>query len=246
MSFFRRHLIMTDYDGTLSEIVLDPARALPHPKALPTLRALWQEGHEVYVVSGRSRHDLQRRLDFLPDRLIGLHGLEWPNEYMNSAWLEEARDIRAALPQETGLVVEDKRYTVAVHYRGVAPDHMHKVVTLLEQVPLPKTWEMIRGKCVREYRPKGVGKDSAVHRLMARHADLPALFIGDDVTDEAAFRAVQERGGTGIKVGNGPTAARSRVGSVTEAVRFLSQYCRTSPSSSLNVNGRGGPDSAPA
>ena len=72
--------------------------------------------------------------------------------------------------------------------------------------------ELLRGKCVFEVKPRGAHKGQAILDFMtqAPFAGRMPVFVGDDVTDEAGFAAVQSLGGWGIKVGEGPTMAQHR------------------------------------
>lgn len=72
--------------------------------------------------------------------------------------------------------------------------------------------ELLRGKCVFEVKPRGVHKGQAIIDFMTQppFAGRTPVFVGDDVTDEAGFAAVQALGGWGIKVGEGPTMAQHR------------------------------------
>ena len=72
--------------------------------------------------------------------------------------------------------------------------------------------ELLRGKCVLEVKPRGIHKGQAIADFMtqAPFAGRIPVFVGDDVTDEAGFAAVQALGGWGIKVGEGPTMAQHR------------------------------------
>ena len=103
-----------------------------------------------------------------------------------------------------GILVEDKGYSIALHYR-LAPEKEQfvrdAVLALSEE--LPDSFEVLPGKAVVEIKSAGFDKGTAVRRLMARppFAGRRPLFIGDDATDEAAFAVLPEFDGVGISVG---------------------------------------------
>ena len=102
--------------------------------------------------------------------------------------------------------------SVALHYR-LAP-HLESLChdTLAQAMHNVDGVELLRGKCVFEVKPRGVHKGQAIIDFMTQppFAGRTPVFVGDDVTDEAGFAAVQALGGWGIKVGEGPTMAQHR------------------------------------
>ena len=114
--------------------------------------------------------------------------------------------------QHTGLLVEPKRASVALHYR-LAP-HLEDLCrsTLLLAMQRVHGVELMEGKFVFEVKPSGVHKGQAITDFMTLppFAGRMPVFAGDDVTDESGFAAVTALGGWGIKVGEGPTLAQHR------------------------------------
>lgn len=212
---------MTDYDGTLAEIVRDPAQAYPHSLACPALRALIGQGHEAYVVTGRRRDDLLRRLPIDPDRVIGQYGLEWPGGAVSDDLRRQTEQVLSQLPHVPGVQIEDKGQCVSVHYRRLPPSQVSGLLEQLGHLTLPEGWQVRTGKMVMEYWPTGGGKGEVVRQLLQRHPDHLGLFIGDDEADEEAFQAVQAHGGIGVKVGLAATAAIARIACVRETIRLL-------------------------
>ena len=225
-----RPLLFLDYDGTLAPIVDDPERAVPHP-AVPDLLAELAALHEVVVITGRDLAALGRLLGArLP--AVGLHGAEegWADGTVESraaeAHADALRQLRAAVPDAEGVVVEDKGAAFAVHYRH-APDWDAARAALeawAEAVPagLVPIW----GKAVVELRAEGVSKGTAVARLAAAHPDRTPVYLGDDVTDEDAFRALQalRQPTVTVKVGEGETAAGHRLADVEAVVAYLRRF----------------------
>lgn len=213
-----------DLDGTLIDIAPTPDGVVVPadlPEALASL-AFATDG-AVAIVSGRAIVSLDQLLG--PSDLVkaGLHGGELrrtgqPMEAMPAPpALELLRPLLGALVGRwPGTLLEDKGAAIAVHYRG-NPDAEADVLTTVEgMLPLTEgTVAAQRGKMVIELKPASAGKGNVVRRLMTEppFAGRRAVAIGDDITDEAMFRAVNELGGLSIRVGNDgrETAALHRV-----------------------------------
>ena len=101
---------------------------------------------------------------------------------------------------------------VALHYRLVPYLESLCHDTLVQAMREVDGVELLRGKCVFEVKPRGVHKGQAIIDFMTQppFEGRTPVFVGDDVTDEAGFAAVQALGGWGIKVGEGPTMAQHR------------------------------------
>ena len=187
-------LCLFDFDGTLAPLVPEPDRAALPQAVQARLRQL-QQLAKVGVVTGRSLADLRRRLEFTPDYLVGNHGLEglpgWQQRAgeftaICSGW----RDALAAQLSgfDPGLRLEDKRYSLALHYRQ-AHDRQDAERWLAERFgklsPAPR---VIPGKCVFNLLPPEAGdKGRAVAQLIATERAKRTLYVGDDVTDEDVF-----------------------------------------------------------
>lgn len=224
----RALLVICDYDGTLAPIVARPEEARPQPGARAALaRLLAHPRHQVAVVTGRRREQAQAFLE-LPDLpVVGLHGMEWPGEATTPPDAAALQALREQLPTAPGLRLEDKGWTLAVHYREVPEDRQPEVVTRLAAVTLPRGWEVIAGKKVYEFRPGGFGKGRAAQQLALTHPLHLPVFLGDDVTDEEGFVALRGQGGVTVKVGAGDTAAEYRVDSPAEVVALLQVWTQS-------------------
>jgi trehalose 6-phosphate phosphatase len=231
-----RPLLLLDYDGTLAPIVDDPREAAPHPDVPELLTAL-SARHPVVVITGRALDDLARMLPVAVEA-VGLHGAqrgrlgEPARLRMPDSAREALRRLRGSVPPVEGLRLEDKGPTFALHYRGAAdPDAV--VAELREWAEqAPPTLDAVWGKMVLELRPAGVDKGRVARELAARHADRAPVYVGDDTTDEDAFRALAEdpRAVT-VKVGAGDTAARYRLPDVAAVVAWLRRSLTTPPPS---------------
>lgn len=220
-------LFFLDYDGTLAPIVDDPMRAFPHPD-VPDLLDRLAEQHPLYIVTGRHLRDVAALLD-RPHEAIGLHGIQrgrLGERAVNNIPEEAIRAIdglRASVPAIDGIRVEEKGPMFAVHYRGAPKKEAVRHAIREWLVDTPDTLDPIWGKDVVELRPRGVSKGTAVREISARFPDRRPVYLGDDVTDEDAFRALGP-GGITVKVGPGETVARFRLPDVDSVVRYLRAY----------------------
>ncbi len=205
-----RVLLAFDFDGTLAPIVPDRDDARMRPRT----RALLEEICRRYpcaVISGRSRDDVLNRLEGLPVRhVIGNHGLE-PGEHM-SRFEREVAEIRprleAALADCAGVDVEDKRFSVAVHYRRSRRkrDARRAIHDAAAKLPLPM--RVVPGKLVVNVLPEEAPhKGDALIRLRAQEGADTAIYVGDDVTDEDVFELDQPGRLLSICVGHSRSSA---------------------------------------
>ncbi|HVC30483.1 MAG TPA: trehalose-phosphatase [Steroidobacteraceae bacterium] len=229
--------IFLDVDGTLLEIAARP-QAVSVPEDLRgLLRSLFlASGGAVALVSGRAIADLDRLFAPLTLPSAGLHGFEHrgaggvysTRPLPPAASLEFAREalLRVAR-QHTGLLVEDKKFALALHYRG-APDLEETAVAAMRDIVtrVGEELELQRGKMVVELRPAGASKGKAVAGFLgeAPFAGRLPVFLGDDLTDEPAFELVNRLDGVSVLVGSPrPSAARARLDDVTAVRRWLAQ-----------------------
>ncbi len=189
---FTKTLYAFDFDGTLAKIVRVPSDAYMSKTTTILLRQL-SELVPVAIISGRSISDMEQRLPFRPKFLVGNHGLEGIDD--NPSSLEEAESVcnrwkvwlRAA-DFDSGIEIEDKRYSIAIHYRRSR--HKAKAKTLINKavsqlVPTPR---IIPGKSVFNIVPLGAPhKGIAMLELLKRSGMKHLFYIGDDDTDEDVF-----------------------------------------------------------
>lgn len=218
-----------DYDGTLAPIAPRPEEAFPHPEAPRVLEAL-RARFPVYVITGRRVRDLEALLPLPGLPVVGGHGAEEGTlgGEVRPLLSAELAPLRSCLPPCEGVRLEDKGFALAFHYRGAQDEEvavaclrrwLGEVGGLLRELGLEALW----GKKVLEIKPKEAEKGRAVLRLLERHPGHTPVYIGDDATDETAFRALQSRGLT-LKVGPGPTAAAGRLADVDEVLAYLKTY----------------------
>ncbi len=205
--------LFLDVDGTLLDIAERPEEVVV-PAALPVLLAELQRvfGGALALVSGRTIENLDQLFQPLTFAAAGEHGAEirpspdapltvYPPHQPTAA-------LRAAIDRvggaAEGLVVEQKRFGIAVHYRAF-PAMRYPVQTGVEAVlrESGEPMELLAGKMVWELRSRGSTKGRAVARLMEAppfHGRLP-VFVGDDRTDVDGFLEVTRRGGAALPVG---------------------------------------------
>jgi trehalose 6-phosphate phosphatase len=223
-------LFFLDYDGTLAPIVDDPDAAVPHPDVSGVLERL-DARHPLWIVTGRNLRSLEALLG-LPLKGIGLHGAQQGvigrglERLMSDETARALDALRRSVPEREGMRVENKQDTFAVHYRQApsADEARAALERWAEQVP--EGLEVIWGKKVVELRPAGLSKGTAVERLAADHPDRTPLYLGDDVTDEDAFAALQEmnRAAVTVKVGDGDTRADYRLAGPGAVAAYLRRY----------------------
>lgn len=224
-----RVLLALDYDGTLVPIVARPEDAKPSVFVLSLLAELVHlPAVSVAIISGRSLSDLCALLPIPGLMYVGTHGAELrtrsgeiqflvPPEALLSVMNRLQSEVLPLIGGIPGLALERKQYALALHYRLAAPDDSEQVLQQLQAVikayqqqGLPI--EVVHGKKVIEVRAAGINKGRALCALLTETppASLP-LYIGDDVTDEDAFREVNNmRGGVSILVADPPHATTAQ------------------------------------
>jgi trehalose 6-phosphate phosphatase len=210
-------LLASDYDGVLARLRDDPAAAVPEPGVGDLLSRLAAvPGVTVALVSGRGVDDLRTTSGLSgPYRWVGSHGAEFGGPIVGAP--AERRDALAAalaplVAAVPGARLEVKPASVAVHVRTVAdPAAAGRLLADVAAGPgADPALTAKPGKAVLELAVTDADKGSAVTRLAAELDAAAVLYLGDDVTDEDAFRALPPPAVT-VKVGDGETAARCRV-----------------------------------
>lgn len=237
-----RLLVAIDFDGTLAPIAATPAAVvLPAGARAALVRLAQRRDTDLAIVSGRALEDLRPRIGIPDLYYAGNHGLEIEGPGVQEVHREAAlarprisscaEALRPALAGEAGALLEDKGLTLSIHYRGV-PDAMaeERVRDLVyHHCANQSGLRITEGKKVLEVRPAVEWDKGRATRFLLAILDAgaatntPALFIGDDRTDEDAFRVLHDRG-AGIIVAPEPpcqTAATAYLRSTDEVMVFL-------------------------
>lgn len=219
-----QHAFLFDFDGTLAPIAATPQQAVVPAATLEILEQL-QSATEgaLAIVSGRPIAEIDHLLTPLVLPAAGLHGAQWRgpgSSTVSQIDLDPApvnamvAYLRPLVESHPGLHLEHKGLSLALHYRNAA-DLQAQVIAATETAVQPYTDNFVLqpGKMVIEIKPRHASKAAGIERLMgvAPFSGRVAAFAGDDLTDEAGFRAVNRMGGISIKIGDGPTEAAFRL-----------------------------------
>jgi trehalose 6-phosphate phosphatase len=208
-----RFAILLDVDGTILDLAPTPREVFVSSELRNTLQILLERtGCALALVSGRPIKELD--LLFAPLRLpiAGGHGAEVRPTPTGKVDRGKARKLPAALKRELatiaaagpGIILEDKEYSLAIHYR-LAPEKeaivRDAVLAICEAEKAAV--EILPGKAVFEIKSAGFDKGTAVRQLMRNKPfkGRRPIFVGDDTTDEAALAVMPEFDGIGISVG---------------------------------------------
>ena len=215
-----RVAILLDFDGTLVDIAGRPDGIDVRADMAECLQKLANRLEDrLALVSGRSLEDLASHIGQPAIATAGSHGAErrsMQGEIIGrpDALDAEAREaLRHIAQSREGVLLEEKTFGIAFHYRD-APDAGAAIEGAARSVANAHGLKVKTGKFVVEVTGTEAGKDAAVRLFMGkpRFADALPVFIGDDVTDEDGFAAVDRLGGFGILVGDRePTGARYRL-----------------------------------
>lgn len=229
--------VLLDFDGTISEIVPDPDAAIPIEGVRATLAALAARC-PVAVISGRGLEDLRTRVGVEGIWYAGSHGFELVapdgTEHVHEggpkaerALVQAAAELAERLSRIPGVLIEPKRFAVAVHHRKVAADAVATVVATVHDIARGQGLRVTAGRKVTELRPDvDWDKGRALHWVLdlVGRPVMP-VYLGDDLTDEDAFDAIQVTGMPLVvrhdDTGDRRTAARFALDSPARAGEFL-------------------------
>ena len=210
----RQPAVFYDFDGTLSEIVEDPDSARLSDGAADALTALSAQC-PVAILSGRDLADVRQRIGLPGIWYAGSHGFELTGpdgeHHQNEeaaesvpVLAEAAAELADHLDHIPGVVVEHKRFGVAVHYRNAARDRVGEVAAAVRSAAQRTALRVTTGREVIELRPNvDWDKGKTLRWVLDYIADkteqrdpspLLPIYLGDDITDEDAFDAVQDDG----------------------------------------------------
>lgn len=218
----RASAVFLDFDGTLVDLAPTPDGVRVAPGVIEALALLAERhGGALAVISGRPVAQIDAMLAPLTLPVAGVHGVErrGADGQLHVAATPDVAPVlaraRALAAMYPGLLVEQKRGAVALHYRlapELEPLCLQEMTAAVQACPGVL---LLHGKMVVEAKPAATDKGGAIAAFMRENpfAGRRPVFAGDDTTDEAGFAFVQQAGGQGVKVGGGPSAATLRLAS---------------------------------
>lgn len=223
--------LFLDFDGSLVDLAPQPEAVIVPSGLIATLGAIHRYlGGALALISGRPIEQIDGFLRPLQLPVAGVHGTERRSAdgtvtLLSTHPLQEVEDAAHALAAlHPALRVENKRGSVALHYRQAPELERLCLETMQGAVDGSPGLTLLRGKMVAEAKPGGASKGHAIEAFLkeAPFAGRMPVFVGDDVTDEVGFSTVQRLHGLGIKVGEGATVAWQRLASPA-ALRYQLQ-----------------------
>ena len=233
--------IFLDYDGTLTPIVERPEEATLPDETRGVITRLAQH-YSVAIISGRDLRDVRNMVGIDNVAYAGSHGFDivgpggrHRNQEMGKSFLpvlkRAEKEMRQTIRDIPGARLEHKRFAITVHYRQVKRTDISTVKKRFDDTA--SHYPELRksgGKKVLELRPnidwdKGKALLYLLQTLYANGTRIVPLYIGDDVTDEDAFRAVSDRGVSIVVAGDKrQTAAHYMLRDPEEVARFLQEF----------------------
>ncbi len=224
-------VLLLDFDGTLVRIQRRPMQVRVSRRTKRMLDRLTQHPKLfVAILSGRRRHDLQTRIGIETLHYVGLHGAE--AEGTNTRISKDGEKILAMAKRRArkqiapmrGMRIEDKGLSFAVHYRGATARVARAAKSCLLKLvaPLRHSLKVFEGAMVWEVLPNEIpGKGAAARVLLSElPKGAPAIYIGDDGTDESAFRTLRDQ--ITIRVGKAKEShAKYYLRNTGEVIHFL-------------------------
>ncbi|MFA5308323.1 MAG: trehalose-phosphatase [Dehalococcoidales bacterium] len=241
-------LLLADYDGTLTPIVGKPADAVLSSSVKDKLQTLAARSDvSLGVISGRELAEIASLVGIKGIYYAGNHGLEMEGPgleytgpaksiFIGVAMAEMAAKIAAALADVPGIIIQDKGLSLSVHYRLAPESEEARIAGVVRQVA--EGWVKSRKiqifgmKKVWEIRPlldwdKGKAVQSIQSEIIRKLKPdrLLTVFLGDDTTDEDAFKVLRRPSGWSVFVGEGDktSAAAYYLVSPAEVEEFLSR-----------------------
>jgi trehalose-phosphatase len=233
--------LLLDYDGTLAPFHPDPRFAMPYPEVAEVLRRVAASpGTRIVIVSGRRLEDLRGPLAVLPHAEVwASHGWEWagrgqavdrhkPTEAALAALARARAQVEPLLA--AGARLETKVASLALHWRGLRAEASMRI-----HAAALEAWEplddgelaLLPFEGGLEIRARGHDKGDAVRAIMSACPGAVAAYLGDDATDEDAFRAIRPHGlGVLVRPERRLTNARLWLATPAEVVGFLERWVR--------------------
>lgn len=235
-----KRCIFLDYDGTLAPYQKLPSQAAPSKELLHFLKEFSADSRtEVVIISGRDGDTLNNWLGHLPLTLVSEHGAlikyrggDWQQQVtVSPEWKDKIRPLlELFVTRCVGSFIEEKKNTLAWHYRNTHPDlgfnRSRELRNSLLQLTANTPLQVLDGNKVLEIRLMGIDKGATAQKLMD-HFNPDFMFcMGDDTTDEDMFRVLRDKAYT-VKIGNGTTAAKYTLWTQTQVLPLLRKFIST-------------------
>ena len=223
--------LFLDFDGSLVDLAPQPEAVIVPSGLVGTLTALSSYlGGALALISGRPIEQIDAFLAPLKLPAAGVHGAERRDAHgtmslLNTHSLRQVEEAALALAAEhPQLRVENKRGSIALHYRQAPRLEAVCLQAMQAAVEESPGLTLLRGKMVVEAKPGGASKGHAIEAFLREppFAGRTPVFVGDDATDEVGFSTVQRLQGMGVKIGEGSTVAWQRLESPA-ALRYQLQ-----------------------
>lgn len=233
----KKRCILLDYDGTLAPIQKLPYLASPGNDLINLLSELAKDpANELVVISGRDSSSLENWLGDLPLSLVAEHGAivrlkgeEWQQQVtVTNDWKEQIKPLMQLFVNRcAGSFIEEKKNTLAWHYRNTHPDlgfiRSRELQNSLLQLTTNTSLQVIDGNKVLEVRIIGINKGTTAQNMLQQFQPDFILCLGDDTTDEDMFKVLKDKGYT-IKIGSGKTAAQYILPSQKDVAPLLRKF----------------------
>lgn len=236
----KRPLVLTDYDGTITEIRRIPFDAKPDQELLELIKKFETSGIQMGILSARSRWDVEDWLGEFQVSLSAEHGLwlstgkngerEWKrmvDESLELSWYQTVREIFHQFNLKSpGSFTEEREASLAWHYRlsdpTIGPKQARELTLHLSELLANQSADVVNGKSVVEVISHGFQKGNIITEMEGEGEGFDfILALGDDVTDEPIFSSLPESG-ISVRVGKGVSHASYRVGAVHDVRKLLS------------------------
>ncbi|MBP2833022.1 bifunctional alpha,alpha-trehalose-phosphate synthase (UDP-forming)/trehalose-phosphatase [Aquimarina sp. U1-2] len=232
-----KKMLFIDYDGTLAPFQKIPENAKPTQRVFDILDALHNHANtKVIIITGRDRDTIQKWFGHKAYTLITEHGVwlkesgqDWElMERVDNQWFEAICPILESFTDRTpGSLVEEKRYSLAWHFRNVDPDLGKKrateLKTTIQQLIANHNLEILEGDKVLEIKVSGVSKGKSASKMLLDTSYDFIFAIGDDWTDEYMFKELPREAYT-VKVGRKKTIAQYYVEDIEQVYQLLSAF----------------------
>jgi len=182
-------VLITDFDGTLADVVPDPANAVARPESLDAVRRLVEVLADVIVLSSRAPSELDALVPVSGVRLIGDSGLALPRHAQKLALDEFNRDVSKLLERTPGAWLEAKPASSAVHFRNTDMSGEEMLALLKPLLDGGRLAGALGRKVVEVHAPKA-GKGSALAALLPALDPAAVVCLGDDENDRSMFEYI--------------------------------------------------------